>query len=485
MAESFNVNLTITSAVGFRRPEYAIKSPKPLMTTTFTLNGETFPDVDLGEIRLLSLSTPDVFNTYPGGTSESQIIEVTNEGNADVTIVAPFFIWSTNGLTPIVDVTPGSLLDADPPVIPVGSTGTFTISYETLSADVREGTYTNWLIVVSDADQPQVKILTTQTVFNSYDYILDNNSTSTTIDTIGGSFLHTFNIVPEINAQERSDVNWNVTATIAAGSDPGWSIYAVGDNYATVRFRANAVNNENDTYAASFLLTANDIEKTVTAQATVDIDYGQFTNYSSWISPASPENSIIGISYDLIQGQRYITVGVGMGADGTTQYNQGGSIFANTTVLSYAGPTYDYPYTAWANVYRFPINDVAQTMYSGSIDGDGLFLYKIKSTTDYNYEYYFGNEATKESMFVVTNDGYGNVNIRLNSLRELSGNTEFDSTLKNLTRAFHYYSDVDSPSRITQLDVAPIKNGTFTHLFNGFNRSGEVLTSIVSLPKSF
>jgi hypothetical protein len=70
-------------------------------------------------------------------------------------------------------------------------------------------------------------------------------------------------------------------------------------------------------------------------------------------------------------------------------------------------------------------------------------------------------------MFGVTHDAGGNVTIDLNNLRELSGDSGFDSTLQNLTRSFHYYSSVDDTLRYYQLEPLPIF-GTLTHLFRGF-----------------
>jgi hypothetical protein len=88
-------------------------------------------------------------------------------------------------------------------------------------------------------------------------------------------------------------------------------------------------------------------------------------------------------------------------------------------------------------------------------------------------------------MFIVDSDEYGNVSVALNQLRSLSNDVGIDKTLKNLTRAFHYYSAVDDPARYYQLDAAPIQDGNVTRKFNGFNNSGTVLTSVVPLPLSF
>ena len=59
-------------------------------------------------------------------------------------------------------------------------------------------------------------------------------------------------------------------------------------------------------------------------------------------------------------------------------------------------------------------------------------------------------------MFLVHDDGLGNLIIDLNSVREYSGDEAFDATLDNLTRAFHYYSAKDVGGRIKNLIQYPI-----------------------------
>lgn len=79
MATSINVNLDITSAVGIRRPELGVRAPRPIMTTTFTLNGESFPDPDLGETKVLEVNQLTDFIFYPGSTSSAQTVYITNK----------------------------------------------------------------------------------------------------------------------------------------------------------------------------------------------------------------------------------------------------------------------------------------------------------------------------------------------------------------------------------------------------------------------
>ena len=135
MATSFNVNLQITSAVGFRKPDYAITAPRPVMTTTWTLNGDIHPEI-FTNTKFISMSTPDVYTLYPDSTSTAQVISISNQSNSTVTMVLPYFRSSLNGVVPVVKVDPSSALYTGslliPPKLAPNTTGTFTLAYYAL-----------------------------------------------------------------------------------------------------------------------------------------------------------------------------------------------------------------------------------------------------------------------------------------------------------------------------------------------------------------
>jgi hypothetical protein len=286
---------------------------------------------------------------------------------------------------------------------------------------------------------------------------------------------------------------------------PAWSVSKIetneltGKQEITVQFKAVNVNNQNGTYRSTLTVTStyglDTSVRSVTAEVVLNIDYSKFIPLGSWISPAAPDNSVIGMSYDIVNNVRYLTIGVGMGADDIPIYSQGGAAFTSTNSLGILGTSSDYNYFAWSSVYKFEIpNGTPIRYFSGEQDVEGVYLHRVKPErlsngtypeTTTNYEQYFGLETSAGSMFIVDSDGYGNVSVALNQLRSLSDDPDFNKTLKNLTRAFHYYSAVDEPSRYYQLDAAPIQDGTVTQRFAGFNNSGTVLTSIVPLPVGF
>lgn len=132
----------------------------------------------------------------------------------------------------------------------------------------------------------------------------------------------------------------------------------------------------------------------------------------------------------------------------------------------------EFPY--WSQVYRIPVEDnvVSRRNSQG---------YAVK-TFDIDYGSYFGEFALQGSMFIIENDGFNNFKITLNKLRELSDNENINYTLKNLSRAFYYYSVIDvGGGRITQLG-SPKGDGFQTDLFTGFNSQGSVTTELVYYP---
>jgi hypothetical protein len=461
MATSFNVNLQITSAVGFRKPDYAITAPRPVMTTTWTLNGDIHPEI-FTNTKFISMSTPDVYTLYPDSTSTAQVISISNQSNSTVTMVLPYFRSSLNGVVPVVKVDPSSALYTGsmliPPKLAPNTTGTFTLAYYALE----QGDYYNWLIAVTDSDSPQYKIVTRQLVYDSFDYDLQPNTISTSSAVTGYVYNNTVEVIPILNGIEQPDVSLSYTASV--GGSNGWYINTQTGNTIEIGFKSNYVNNVpgvwNDT------LTVNSINTSKSVALSFNIGSNTDGNLSYWISPAAYNNSVVGVSLDQINNITTITIGVGMGGDSSPVCANGGTAFIDSDALGIIGGSLDTPYPYWSTVYRIPLTGPG-TYYSGSLSADGIPAYRVKTTEGLNYADYFGFEQGEGSIFVVEYDGAGNVIVNLNNLRELSSDPAFNDTLENLTRSFHYYSAVDNVTRYYQLETTDPADPR-THLFRGF-----------------
>jgi hypothetical protein len=504
MAISFDANIGIQSVLGFKRPSgfdnltgYRFDAPRPVMQTTRTLNGEEFTDTGINTgTRVLFADPLADFSVPSGSTSTNQTVILRNFGNAMLTITNIAF--TANGVIPVPTFSPLTL-STGKIEIAADSSATFQLAYYS----TQQGIWANSLLITSNIDTTFYRVPTRQIVDPNFSLSISPSSAVKIGTTLGEKIDQVYQVTPIINTVP-SDVIVPLVTSIASSS-PAWSVNKIetneltGKQEITLRFRAVDVNNVNGTYNSTLTVTStygfDTAVSSVNTQVQLNIDYSRFNPLGTWVSPAAPDNSVIGISYDMIDDIRYLTIGVGTGGDGTPIYSQGGAPFTGTNALGILATASDYNYFAWATVYKFVIPDNQAVRYfSGEQNREGVYLYRVKPElteegtypeTETNYESYFGLESSPGSMFIVDSDQYGNVSIALNQLRSLNGDPGIDKTLKNLTRAFHYYSNVDEPSRYYQLDAAPIQDGNVTRKFNGFNNSGTVLTSVVPLPLSF
>ena len=480
MATSFDVNLNIGSSIGYNQVGAGlIVGNIPANNTTLDLNGVSYTPAITIPAKLEVTPLLD-FISIVRNTSTIQTVYLSNVGDSVLTVtnivfnikptIGPIFYFNT--ATWAVSTTTVST------TIPAHTTSTFEMAYLGIST----GVFDSLFIVLSNNYTGAYQVDTRQIVGNSYDFDITPNSINTTTTRIGDTDVFTYTLTPIVDNSRLPGEVVPIDNVTISGS-PAWRISSSGTNFISVNFNPNEVNNVNGTYVSTLTVTSNSVSRQVTNTATVNIDYDKNKHLSSWLSPASHYNSIIGVSYDLIEDVRYLTIGVGMGGDGVPIYGNGGSVYANTDNLGLGAETVATPYPFWANVYRIPFTGAAQTYTSND--------YIVKTTDGIDYSGYFGEYGEPGSMFIVEDDGYGSLTIELNHLRELSGDTETDATLYNLTRAFHYYSTVDVEGRYAPLPPAysspNVNNTATTYLFVGFNyntrdKLASVNTSIVDLP---
>jgi len=468
----FDVNLTIGSSIGFRQvgggaSNGAIIGPYPIVQTLRDLEGNTYPFIEANS-AILDIDPLDTFYIYPGGTSAVQNVVIHNRGNLALVINSASDIsFTSESVTPNLSAT-------FPISIAPLSSSTVALSYS--SNDI--GEYVNYFIINSNHYSRKYKVITRQTVSNDSRFTATPTVFSVSTTEIGKSETETIHLIPITNGIEILDFALPFTTSIS-GSD-GWSVSTGSDAINTIylTWDPNQVNNINGTYNSVLTITAETAAPVLIYNtAVVNIDYTKYKNIATWISPAAYNNSIIGISLDYINSVKTITIGVGAGGDGTPVYADGGNEFVSLRNIAFDAGPLKTPYPYWAIGYRIPLESVG-TYLSGQLDINGLPLYEKKVTEGLNYSDYFGYEQSPgyRSMFIVDHDSVGNITVEINNLRELSGDPAFDATLENLTRAFHYYSDVDNTIRYYQLG-APVQDGTVGYLFRGFTTSYSTATS--------
>lgn len=448
MSTSYDVRINVQSFLGFRRPDYAMRPGLPSLQTIHDLNGNDYTDTGNNRIAPILVVDPITdFTLSPETTSTAQTIRLRNFGNSTLTVAA--IVFSNDGVEPIYSNL------TYPFYISSGTTATFTLSY----TGSTPGEFQNYFNIVSNLPITY-KVPTKQVIDNAFYYNVSPTSVS---DTITGFGERKYN---DITLSSIRDVVSTVSASVTPNS--GYILTSVNTTTVSIYFDADYVSNDNGTYPATLTVTANDIVSTVPLSTIVNIDHTKYKNLANWISPAASYNSIIGISFDLFDNKKILTIGVGLGADGCPIYGNGGQLFADLNNLGYKATTTDTQYPYWTNIYSFELDNTPRSYMSGELDESEIPKYILKTTDGFNYADYFGFEQSNGSMFLVEHDGAGNINIEINNLREFSGDAEFDATLDNLTRAFHYYSNIDSPERYYQLE-SPVVDGTLTHLFRGFD----------------
>ncbi len=444
-------NLTVIASIGHVTSRDAVVSVPPFIQTTQKLSSPPTAEI-VPPPKLISVNSLANFVFQPFTTSDGQNVVITNIGSDTVTISTITF--SSANVTHIPST---GFPTSWPYSIPQGNNLTFGLRYYS----TQSGIFNNSVTIFSDYDLGPYTFPTRQVVNREFNYDVIPSVVTAVIDNIGVSTSTTIRIEPtELSLLSGFKID-NLTATLAYSN--GWDIIDTtifdGKGYVTVKFDADSVDNQNGIYTALLELSSGGISENINLQATVAIDYSKFYNLAQWISPISPHNSVIGISYDVVNGEKTLTIGVGMGGDTTPEYDNGGDEYLDIRNLGIGTDNVDTPYPHWAEAYRFRNlgTGTAKTYLSGAKDADNVYLYQEKFTDNRNYGHYFGTERSYESMFIVQDDGQGNLTISMNNLRELSDDSRFNVTLDNLTRAFQYYSGIDSGGgRIINLIQYPI-----------------------------
>lgn len=460
-----------------------ITGPVPMQSLIYSLDGATASDNGYNSsTRLLSVNTLDTFSFAPGNTSTVQTVSMTNNGNVAMTITNILYSTGSNVSPQFYFSTTTTILNSSTITIASGTTATFGLAYYGTAV----GEYSSYFTIVSNNSSGNYKVNTRQSVVETVGFNITPTSISTNITNVGQNKQFTYDVIPVVNGQNSPELA--ITPHITYVGTSGWT-YTTSTNKVVVNFNPNVVSNATGTYISTLTVSSNGGIRSVINTATISIDRTANKNLSTWLSPASRYNSIVGISYDLKDNQRYLTIGVGTGADGSEIYGLGGSSTISLSTLGLGAESLSSPYTYWSKVYNIPFStgSDAQVYYSND--------HVVKTTTASDYSSYFGQDRSQGSMFVVEDDGYGSIKVEINYLRDILSTDTVDAattaTLHNLTRAFHYYSNVDMLGRYAPLPTAysnPIVTDTSTtYLFVGFNyntrdKLANTNTSIVALP---
>ena len=318
-----------------------ILAPIPQATTTVTFQGSAEAATPT---RALSASPASLsYNFFTGDTaSASQIITLTNNGNSAVNITSIAYSNAGNVIANPVYSWTGNSTFANT-TVNAGASRTITLTYSGIVA----GTHNNTVSISNNGNQPTLVVPTTQTVVG---FSLSPANVTTTVASLS-PYVQQFIIQNSIVSPILSS---SYTASLSGSA--GFSVIN-SNSGPTVIFDPSGRSNGSFNTTLSVTLRGFTVTRTISLTLNVPTQ-----NIGSWISATASDNAVMGISYDIIGGTRYLTVGVGMGNDGAAVVSGGGGSFASATNLNFAAdpdpskgvPLYDYfgGDGAWVNFLK-------------------------------------------------------------------------------------------------------------------------------------
>ena len=290
----------------------------PTAEVTATFEGSAAP---IAPTTSLSASPSSLSYSFLTGAASSaaQTITLTNNGNSGIVITG-----ITSTLSGPVTYTPVYSWGASLPVTinGGGATRTFTVAY----AGTVAGTHNNAITISTNGTPSTITIPATQVIAgftlspSSRVVTLTSAAPSSQLFSITGS-----NINPVL-----------ATSYTASVSGTGFSVSqtALGP---TVTFTPGAL--ANGVYSGTLTVTMNGYTTTASLSITLAL---VTQNLGNWVSATAETNAVVGLSYDIISGSRYLTVGIGMNADGAEALNNFGSSSINVNNLNYGADPYWY-----------------------------------------------------------------------------------------------------------------------------------------------
>ena len=297
-----------------------ILSPSPQATTTVDLaTGGAITPVVI-PTKILAISPSSLSYTFTATTTSSfQTVTLTNNGNTTLSVTDVQF--RTGGVFTAVVPTPLT----SPTTIAAGANVTFDLAwYRTTAA---EG-YASIYVVSDDPVNPVQTLLVNLTCTAlPFDFTLTPSSIT-------------------VNQTDLSPYSQNIVITPINGSFGSYSVSLSGPvgPFGTDAFtlttptfgpsiRFLPVGKSNGTYTVNVNVTVNSITKSV--PISVILSAPQSYQIGGWLGQNAYNNAVVGMSYDMIGGQKYLTIGIGMGSDGSPTLDNGGTAFPSFMNLNY------------------------------------------------------------------------------------------------------------------------------------------------------
>jgi len=388
-------NLRITNYFNHEYSTGAFTAPRPNIVSLATL-GDTYTPVFVAR-KTLRVTTPTTYSFQAAQTSAPQTIYLNNDGTVNLTITGIVF----NDDPSATSVVTSGL--GFPAVISSGTNRSFNLAY----TGTNPGSYASSFTINSDNDAGIVTVPTAQTITAiPFSFTVNPSSVSIT-KTDRTEYRQKLNIIP-------ANGSYSSYVPSFSGGATGYTLDSTPPDGPIVIFTPGMLTA--NTYATTVRITVNGIF--VDVPISINLTAALDQNLGTWVSALAYDNSVVGMSYDIIGGNRYLTIGVGMGADGSTAIASNGPSYVSTAMQNLginadpnflSGPImykvddrywtqFLRTYGAWPNTTGTPINTYV----------DRIFTFTAAAGT-YNYECSFDNSGYFEVDGVLVGDmrGYG------------------------------------------------------------------------------
>jgi hypothetical protein len=292
--------------------------------------------------KILSINSPvGGFSWRAYESSTATTITLRNTGNSSLTISGITF--TNNG--DVVAIPDYSGIGSFPVVMPPRSTTQFDLTYSGITV----GTWQNSFTVASNNTAGPYTVRFTQVVSTAtFRTSLSPASWSTSSGSLS-ELNQTFNIIPSGYAINTSSATLNGHAGFTF-PNRSQSASITADSDVLVVF--NPGSSPTGTYTSTLTVVSIASElSTATTVTNLRVNYTQPANQrlGSWLSALGADNSVVGVSYDIISGVRYLTVGIGGGGDLAPPLATGGISYMSASTLKFDA---DAKFTSGPVVYK-------------------------------------------------------------------------------------------------------------------------------------
>jgi len=393
-------NLRVTNYFNYEYSTGAFNAPRPDVASVSTL-GDTYTPVFVAR-KTLRVNTPTLYTYQAQQTSAAQTINLNNDGTVDLTVTGIVF----NDDPSATSVVTSGL--GFPVVISSGTNRSFNLAY----TGTNPGNYVSSFTINSDNDSGIVTVPTEQKI-NAIPFSFTVTPASISITkTDRTEYRQKLNIIP-------ANGSYSSYVPSFPGGQTEYTVDQTPPDGPIVIFTPGLLTA--NTYATTVRITVTASDNSISyvdVPISINLTAALDQNLGTWVSALAYDNSVVGMSYDIIGGNRYLTIGVGMGADGSTAIASNGPSYVSTAMQNLginadpnflSGPVmykvddrywtqFLRTYGAWPNTTGTPINTYV----------DRIFTFTAAAGT-YNYECSFDNSGYFEVDGVLVGDmrGYG------------------------------------------------------------------------------